>query len=716
MRIFLLLLLLLHSFSGQAQAFLDPNCEIYWKAFSLSADSPSLLHDLYLPDNQAQPPAPEASGQKHSSSVTEPSGVRQQGRVLLALTVVPPPEEYLYGPETTDGLPTRIETLYAPLAAFPMTPMSAKEMDALLRDKGEPLPVRYPAPVPKRDTVFLGTGPEKGADGDLPIYAGPLTFWTEMPVTLSGLGGVAARITLSGLLCSPVSCTPASGTLDLSWSAAELRSFPPAENEPWWDTLAAGQNVYIEPPGDVRAALSAFAEEARGNSAEKALEEAELTRQAAAFSTLDPSFFMPALEVQFLGEALFFGLLAGLLLNLMPCVLPVVSLKFSALMAVTNMTDKQEQARAFRTHCLIFSVGIMVWFLVLAFLLGVAGWAWGELFQRPVVIVILGLVLFLLGLSLFGVFSLPILNLKISSDSHPHWQSFASGLLATLLATPCSGPLLGGVLAWAIRQPLPILVLAVASVGLGMCLPYCVLALCPRLVHLVPRPGTWTIRLEQLLGFFLMGSVVYLTTLLPGNWIPAFLFNLFAVAFAAWLWGQIGHLRASRFRRMFSRAIAVFVLFLSATWGYASINPDRTWEVFDPQTFLESLGKESMLLDFTADWCPSCKALEHTTLNKARMDDLRRRYNVRTIRVDITRNAAAGRELLRALDSTSIPVLALFPKGDKAKQPVVLRDLVTPAQLEEAASATYGASSDFSRLRKALSTENFGLKPASAHP
>ena len=714
MRIFLLVFLLLCNFPGQPQAFFEPNCEIYWKAFLLPADSPPLNRSFSSQDGQE--PLPSDASQQ--TSLFSPESIKDAGasndhrKLLLALTVVPPPEEYLYGPESADGLPTRVEATFTPLSAFPMTPMSGKEMDALMRDKGESLAVRYPAPSLKKDTIFSGTGPDAGADGDLPVYAGPLTFWTEVPVTVSGLGGVAARVTLSGLLCSAVSCAPASGSLDLTLSAAELRAFPPAESQPWWTALNSGDSVFIEPPEGVRAALSALSKAPEG--VDEALEEAELARQTAAFSTLEPAFFMPALEVQFLGEALFFGLLAGMLLNLMPCVLPVVSLKFSALMAVTNMTDKQEQARAFRTHCLIFSLGIMAWFIILAFLLGVAGWAWGELFQRPVVIVILGLVLFLLGLSLFGVFSLPILSLRISSDSHPHWQSFASGLLATLLATPCSGPLLGGVLAWAIRQPLPILVLSITSVGLGMCLPYCVLALCPRLVHLVPRPGTWTIRLEQLLGFFLMGSVVYLTTLLPGNWIPAFLFNLFAVALAAWLWGQIGHLRASRFRRFASRAVAVFVLLLSASWGYASINPDRTWEVFDPQTFLESLGKEPMLLDFTADWCPSCKALEHTTLNKARMDDLRRRYNVRTIRVDITRNAAAGRELLRALDSTSIPVLALFPKGDNAKQPVVLRDLVTPSQLEEAASATYGAS-DFSRLRKVLSTENFGIKPAAAH-
>ncbi|MDL2207952.1 thioredoxin family protein, partial [Desulfovibrio sp. OttesenSCG-928-M16] len=474
-----------------------------------------------------------------------------------------------------------------------------------------------------------------------------------------------------------------------------------------------GENVLVPPPDNAFAVKAPLEKDPFAGGASltpRALKESapedDLARHSAFFATLEPAFFNPDTEVQFLGEALLFGLLAGLLLNLMPCVLPVVSLKFSALLAVSSMTDKQQQAKAFRAHCVIFAMGIMAWFMVLALLLGVAGWAWGELFQRPIVIVLLGLMLFVLALSLFGVYSLPIFDLRISKDSHhPHWQAFASGLLATLLATPCSGPLLGGVLAWAIRQPLPVLFLCVISVGLGMSLPYYILAFWPRLAHLLPRPGTWTLRLEQLLGFFLVGSVVYLATLLPGEWLPAFLFSLFCMAFAAWLWGQIGHLRASRTRRFIARASALCVLLLAGVFGAASINADRSWEAFDPQSFTQLLGKEPMLLDFTADWCPSCKALEHTTLSKRRMEDLRRKYNVRTIRVDITRNAEAGKELLRALDSTSIPILALFPTGEGAKQPVVLRDLVTPSQLEEAASATF-AGKGMERFRRMLSDNN----------
>ena len=116
---------------------------------------------------------------------------------------------------------------------------------------------------------------------------------------------------------------------------------------------------------------------------------------------------------------------------------------------------------------------------------------------------------------------------------------------------------------------------------------------------------------------------------------------------------------------------------------------DFTWEAFDPKVFTEDLGKDPILLEFTADWCPSCKAMEHTTLNKNRMSRLRERYKMRTIRVDLTRDDPVAKELLLSLGSGSIPVIALFPEGEGAKKPLVLRDLVTPKQLEEALSRTF---------------------------
>ncbi len=694
-------LLFLFLFAGQASAWDGSAAALSWQGFSLpegTSAASSFDRQIPAPRGPGLPgskglPAQGAPGK--SASAPAENGGPAARPFLLGVTLVPPAGAYFYGPEAKDGLPTTLSITCAPVTPFaPRPEPSSAAYAELMQTSGKPLPALLPAAVRKKDTS-LPSVPGAG-NADTLVYPGPVTFWAEVPALLPFYSSVAVTVRVSGLFCSETSCAPFDLTRELVIERKDVEGFAAAASQPWWGEWRSGVVVQLSVPaadetaGTAPAVSSSSAQPVPAalprirTEAEKALE-----RQTEFFATLSPQPSDTEIEVQALGEALFLGVLAGVLLNLMPCVLPVISLKFSALMAVTAMTDKREQARAFRRHCLIFAGGVLTWFLILALLLGSAGWVWGELFQSPPVIVCLGLVMFLLGLSLFGVFSLPLVDLKVTSESHPHWQAFASGLLATLLATPCSGPLLGGVLGWALRQPFHVLTLTVVSVGIGMALPYWVLAFRPGLLHLVPRPGTWTVRLEQLLGFFLMGSVLYLTTLLPSPWIPPFLFNLLAVAFAAWLWGQIGHLGASRLRRGISRCVAVLAVVLACWWGSSSIKPDFTWEEFDPNSFMEILGTEPLMLEFTADWCPSCKALEHTTLNKKRMAALREQYKMRTIKVDLTRNAEAGKALLKALDSGSIPVIALFPKGDKAKRPVVLRDLVTPSQLKEALESTF---------------------------
>ncbi len=559
--------------------------------------------------------------------------------VRMAVTLRPAAGHYIYGPQSTDGLPTEVR-------AFLKTPEGEQAIS-----------ITAPPPRRKKD-VAAALGSD---DGNTLIYHGPTVFLARIPAAAG-----TVRVEASGLLCAPTSCTPFNKELLAEIPAGPLPAFdgPLPEGAP--------------------------ARAAAGNDTDSSRPPAELTPEMASLlATFTPQSHSEATEVTELGGAIFFGLLAGLLLNLMPCVLPVVSLKFSALLAVSAMSDKAAQARAFRTHCLIFAAGILTWFLVLALLLGGAGWAWGELFQSPLALSALALILFVSALSLFGVFSLPLFDLKVSTEGHPHIQAFAGGLLATLLATPCSGPLLGGVLSWALLQPLPVLTMAVVSVGLGMALPYGVLAMSPGLVHLLPRPGSWTIMLEQFLGLLLIAGAVYLVTLLPSDWTSATLFCLMAVGFAAWLWGQVGHLGARPLQRFLARAGAVTVVVLALLAARPAPPTSFTWEAFDPEVFAQTLGTEPILLEFTADWCPSCKALEHTTLSNKRMERLQNRYNMRTIRVDLTRDDPTSKALLKSVGSVSIPVVALFPAGEGAKRPVILRDLITPSQLKEALKRTF---------------------------
>ncbi|MDR2160975.1 MAG: thioredoxin family protein [Desulfovibrio sp.] len=673
MKRFLGLLLLLSCLCGQAWAG-QAACLLVWQGFFTPGEE----------EESRQPAGSPGRGEASSS-----------GAILAAFTLIPPQGMYHYGPDSPEGTPTAVTVVYAPVSPFADRPEpGGRAFQALLREKGVTLPVRLPPARPAKDALFAS--PAGKREDTVPIFTGPLTFWTRTPAITPFYRGAALRVTVTGLLCSASFCAPFENSRDLLLDAYALRTFPSAADQAWWPEFLAGSAVQLTVPEDAARDAAASGEPAgtawsrlpeAPASPEKAQPEEESF--AAVVSGLEPGYLHPSLEVEDLGEAVLFGLLAGLLLNLMPCVLPVISLKFTSLMAVNAREDQKDRARIFQTHCLLFSAGILAWFAVLALLLGTAGWAWGEIFQSPEVVFLLGLILFLLGLSLFGVFTLPVLDLKTRGEGNPRLQAFFSGLLATLLATPCSGPLLGGVLGWALRQPLAILMLAIGSVGLGMTLPYVLLALRPGLVNLLPRPGPWTLRLEQLLGFFLLGSVVYLASLLPDSWVISFLFLLLCLALAAWLWGQIGHPGASRLRRWIARAAAILLLAGGLWWGKVVTEEDFAWEEFDPVVFVRDLGKEPLLLEFTADWCPSCKAMEHTTLSGKRMTALRNRYKMRTIKVDLTRENPAAKRLLIALGSGSIPVIALFPPGEAASRPLVLRDIITPAQLEDALAQTF---------------------------
>lgn len=191
--------------------------------------------------------------------------------------------------------------------------------------------------------------------------------------------------------------------------------------------------------------------------------------------------------MQGLGKALLFGLLAGLILNVMPCVLPVLTLKISTLLAAEG--EEKERKRAFREHNILFSAGILTWFAALALLFGLAGMAWGQLFQNSAVVFVMLLLVFALGLSMFDVFHLPVLDLRVGgSHANPRLNAYSTGLLATLLATPCSGPLLGGVLGWSLMQSLPVLMTVFLATGLGMALRYLLMAWKPSLANALPRP------------------------------------------------------------------------------------------------------------------------------------------------------------------------------------------------------------------------------------
>jgi thiol:disulfide interchange protein DsbD len=523
------------------------------------------------------------------------------------------------------------------------------ELEASLGDDVQ-LPVAYPEGKTKADTGDPSAVSE--------IYDGPTPLLILLPADVRAPFTLSARLSL--LLCSGERCRPVDEDLIFSGSGFAMDNLPLAKDQPW----------------------RRLAEKALANASSDA---------GGPDARLEPEYLHPGLEVAGLLPALLFGFLAGLILNVMPCVLPVATLKINALLAGASMEQDHHRRRMFREHSIFFAVGVLVYFLFLSALLGFTGMSWGAVFQKPGAVLALTAVVFGLSLSLLGVFNLPVVDLKFAhaDNARPKTQAFFTGLLATLLATPCSGPFLGGVLGWALVQPPAVIAAVFAAIGLGMASPYLAMAAAPGLARFVPKPGAWTEYLERAVGFFLLGTCIYLLSILPESRIIAALALLWATGLAAWLWGLAGPSLTTA-KRAGLRFLAVAIVAAGLLFALSTPRGQGLWRPFTQEAFQAELGETPMLVEFTADWCPTCKFLEKTVYTSRRMQRLQQTYDLLLIKADLTEPQPEAQRLLEQLGGKSIPAAAIFPPGKNASRPLVLRDLFSASQLEAALQQTLG--------------------------
>jgi len=402
------------------------------------------------------------------------------------------------------------------------------------------------------------------------------------------------------------------------------------------------------------------------------------------------------------------GFLGGLILNLMPCVLPVIGLKVLSFV---------EQAGQSRRQALVlniwYSLGLLSVFVVLASLAVFVSLGWGQLFSFTGFNVALAAVVFTMGLSLLGVWEIPIPGF-IGSGKANHLSeqegavgAFCKGVLTTILATPCSGPFLASALAWAVGQP-PLNTYAVfLSVGIGMASPYLLIGVFPSMIRFLPKAGPWMDTFKQVMGFVLLGTVAYLLTLIPWVFIVptvGFLFGLWAAcwwigrtpptsdfgrkagawvsaaAFAGVVWfvtfGWLAGVMAGRFERTLQTACG------NSQHAFAGrADNELHWRPFSRNTFDKLLAAQNtVMVDFTADWCMTCKTLEKLVLNTPPTCSAVRRNGVVTLRADWTHAAPEVTEMLELLGSKQVPVIAIFPAGG-ANHPIILRGAYTQQML-----------------------------------
>ena len=384
-------------------------------------------------------------------------------------------------------------------------------------------------------------------------------------------------------------------------------------------------------------------------------------------------------------------LLGGLILNLMPCVFPVIGLKIMGFVQQAG-ADRKKIA----LHGITFALGVLASFGVLSGILFVAREAagggdqigWGYQLQNPWVVLSLMLLMFVLALNMFGVFEMGTSATSVGGSLQSKQGlsgSFFSGVLATVVATPCSAPFLGAAIGAAIALPAFQFFAAFGSMAIGLALPYLILSIFPKLIDLLPRPGAWMESFKQAMSFLLFATTGYLLWVYAGiidfdNMLGP-IFGLCATAVAFWIHGRwnLPHLKQG------TRLTALVLTLLFAASGFYLAKPPGKaaieWEHWS-QERVESLLAEGkpVYIDFTAKWCATCQ------FNKKRaytpeVIALMKKKGVVLLKGDKTKPDPKIEEALRKLRRSAIPVNVLLAPG---KEPIILPELLSPDDVKAA--------------------------------
>jgi thiol:disulfide interchange protein DsbD len=425
-------------------------------------------------------------------------------------------------------------------------------------------------------------------------------------------------------------------------------------------------------------------------------------------SAITPSSTLSSLSWGGVMAALFSGFLGGMILNLMPCVLPVISLKIFGFIAQAG----ESPARILR-HGLAFTAGIFVWFLglgVLVIILQASGSqvTWGAFqFQNPLFVVFLSVLVFLFALNLFGVFEITLPGQAGASLDHAaardgYSGSFFQGLFATLLATPCTAPFLGSALGFAFGQS-PLVILAMfASVAFGMALPYLLLSAQPGWRRFIPKPGRWMERLKQFMGFPLLATNLWLLWVLQnqrGSEAMLLLLSLLlCLGFFAWIYGIVTAGRGGKGRSFFQvflllitiGVLAILAQHIQQTMPASASSTESigkegiAWTRYTPAS-LEALRAEgkAVLLDFTASWCLTCQFNERTAINVPAVRKILQEKGITAMKGDWTNADPAITAALKSFGRVGVPLAVFYPAGKKSA-PVILPELLTESIVLEA--------------------------------
>ena len=406
---------------------------------------------------------------------------------------------------------------------------------------------------------------------------------------------------------------------------------------------------------------------------------------------------------------LFFAFVGGIILNLMPCVLPVLSLKLFSLIKQAGQSRSRLVALGIAT-----TAGILASFWTLAGIVaaikaggGAAGW--GMQFQSPGFIAFMVIILTAFAMSFFGVFEVWLpgsATTKMDAAGHKAGLvgAFFTGALLVLLSTPCSAPFLGTAMGFAFTASTPVLFLFFTAAGLGLALPYLLVSAFPATLKVLPKPGKWMVTLQKAMGILLLATVAWLLWIVNEQagemgvaLFVGFILGTVVVSFAIGKIAPPGKNFKSEVLGLTGGAIAfAFAWFTNIAPQYEKVLDERFnarmaqqvleggWYRYSPELVAEfAKAGKTIFIDATADWCLTCKANEAAVLSDPALLQKLDSAGVVRMKADWTRETPEVNELLYSMGKSGVPAYAIYPKGDKSKQ-VVLPELLTSGLILEA--------------------------------
>ena len=410
-------------------------------------------------------------------------------------------------------------------------------------------------------------------------------------------------------------------------------------------------------------------------------------------TTINPFVADEPVDFGLILKFLLFAFLGGFILNLMPCVFPVLSINA---MRLVNQSDssKKEVARS----SMMYTVGVITSFIILALviiLVKTSGESvgWGFQFQSPFFNLALLTMIFLFALSLFDVFLIRAPGMQLATKASSKEGSsgaFFNGIFAVLLATPCTAPLLGAALGFAFAQPPLLIILIFISIGFGLSLPFILLGFFPKLIKVIPRPGNWMIIFKEVMGFLLLLTALYLVRslfyLVGGANLIRILLYLLILGFGAWLYGSFVKPQYSRKKQWIYTFIALIFVVTGAVTTLKFPQTETTitlddgsykrdgWQKFSPELVSQLRSDDkAIFIRFSAEWCLTCKKNETAVLFTKEIEKLFEDNEVELLLGDYTKKDEVITEWLQKFNRAGVPLYVYYAPG---KDAVILPEVI----------------------------------------